>query len=196
MPWLNPFVPEWNDWVRLNRSRAWPNIEDPRRFGGFWFKTQGPGVAPMMGRFVTMFFHDPPADAPLFTEINCVTLAPRQFNGSSGVNALGQEIKLLCRDWDTPHPVHGELGVSWLFTYSRTGFTDDVDVEMFYPWDHPQRQRRIPYDWAFPRHIDFGPLIKYTTSFVSGQDTDWTSRAPTLTCFYDVITTGRTIPNN
>lgn len=196
MPWLNPFFLEWPAWTFDNVVRGWPNVDEERRKENYWFVNQGPGVAPMMSRFVTQFFWRRGNFDAMYVEFKTAGVSAGLYVGDSGINILGQRLILAVQDWVTPHPIFGDLGVAFRFVYSRVGFTDDVVNELFFavplPGDAP-----CPFDLDNPEGLATPdrPNI-WRTSFVPGQDTDWNAENISQVCRFRAISSGREIPNN
>jgi len=196
MPWLNPFLSDWGGWAERTVVRGWPNVLDERGNISYWFVNQGPGVAPMMARYVTRFFSKRASFDALYTELLTTGAGGGVYVASSGRNVLSQQIDLTVKDWATPHPVIGTRGVAFTFVYSRLGFADDVTNELFY-------RVPVPGDLPCPFALDNPEGLatpdrpnEWTTSFVPGQDTDWDTENTSNVCQFKAISSGRTIPNN
>jgi len=194
--WLNPFFLEYPQWQDKTVTRGWPNVDEQRRKENYWFVNQGPGVAPMMSRYVTQFFYLIERPDALYTELNTVGAGVGIYSADSGLNILGQRLTLEVRDWTTLHPIRGSLGVAFKFVYSRVGFADDVTNELFFAVPLPG-DPECPFDLdnkdglATPSRPN-----EWTTTFVPGQDTDWTTPNTSNVCQFVAVSSGREIPNN
>jgi len=194
--WLNEFFQDYPQWQDKNVVRGWPNVDEQRRKESYWFVNQGPGVAPMMSRYVTQFFYLVARRDALYAELNTVGAGPGNYNADSGLNILGQRIILAVRDWVTPHPIRGSLGVSFTFVYSRVGFADDVTNELFFAVPDPG-DPECPFDLDNKDGLPTASRPnEWTTTFVPGQDTDWETENISAVCQFVAISSGRQIPNN
>jgi len=196
MAWLNNFVAEWGNLFQFNVTRAWANVNEERRRESYWFVNQGPGVAPMMSRYVTRFFYKAFSFEVLQVELLTSVVGAGVYDASSGLNILGQKIDFEVRDHVTAHPIFGTRGVGFKFVYSRVGFADDVTNEMFWavpsPGDPPCAYDRGNEDGlATPENPN-----TWRTTFEDGQDTDWSSPNISNVCQFGAISSGREIPNN
>lgn len=198
MVWINPIPQtEFDIFRRATGAEAWPFPNDPRRFIGFWHSNQGPTVSPMYSRLVLRMTYQVLRSHLLQAYIQLESQDANLATGSTGINVDGQTIDCRLVNYVNPHPVHGDLGIAWEFTYSRTGFADNVHFAFFTPrvsFD----VIGVPYnfDWAFSRGpSDLIPWI-WTSSFVPGQDTDWSQTNLYNNIYFHAITFGRKIPQN
>ena len=198
--WLNDITPnEWDSWqLMTDRTKAWPVANDGRRFQSFWLSNQGPLVAPMYQRIVTRHDIGIGIENQLMTLLELEGTDGIVATADSGVNALGRRLTLELRNFDTPHPIYNELGIQWDFVYSRAGFRDDVTFGVFNMPNTTQHEfTPFWYDWAFNRGVDLNlRTARPYSSFVPGQDTDWTTTIPRRDIAFHAIPWGRSIPAN
>jgi len=196
MAWLNPFRAEWNTWAARSITRGWPNVNEERRNDNYWFVNQGPGVAPMMSRYVTQFFYKAFSTDALYVEFLTSGSGDGVYVAASGLNILGQQLDLTVTDHATPHPVHGDRGVSMEFLYTRVGFTVPVTSELFWPVPQPGDEP-VPYFFDHQNNSpEPTPPPFWTTTYRVGQDTDWTNEQLQGSLQFVSISSGRTIPRN
>jgi len=198
--WLNEFTrDQWGAWyLTTSQTKAWPVANDGRRFQSFWFSNQGPLVAPMYQRIVTRHNIGIGIENVLMGLLELEGTDGLRATADSGLNALGRRLTLELRNFDTPHPIYGELGVQWEFVYSRQGFADDVTFGVFNMPNTTQHEfTPFWYDWPFNRGVDINQrTARPYSSFVPGQDTDWTGTNPRGDMSFHAIPWGRSIPSN
>ena len=149
-----------------------------------------------MRRYVTQFFYKLGSTDALYVELKTTGVSDGLYVAVSGVNILGQQLDLTVRDFDTPHPVHGERGVSISWLYQRAGFVDNVTSELFWPVPVPGDEP-VPY---FFDHQNNSPVPSpppfWSTTFEPGQDTDWSNPIAQGSLQFVSISSGREIPEN
>jgi len=194
--WLNPFFLEYPQFHDKTVTRGWANVGEERRLENYWFVNQGPGVAPMMSRYVTQFFYLLGTINALYVEFNTSGTGAGIYAADSGLNILGQRLTLEVRDWTTVHPIRNSLGVAFKFVYSRVGFLDDVTNELFFAVPQPG-DPECPFNLDNPEGLaTIERPNEWTTTFEPGQDTDWTSPNPSGVCQFVAVSSGREIPKN
>jgi len=191
---------EWSTfYLGTDQDKIWPVANDDRRFGAFWLSNQGPLVAPMYARIVTSTSIAAGPENWLY----CYFVLEPQDDGTafadSGLNELGRRLTVTLRNWDEPHPVYNEIGVSWDFVYSRVGFADDVNFGVFNMPNTTQHEfTPFWYDWPFNRGVDLAlRTARPYSSWEDGQDTDWNPFQPIRRALgFHCIPWGRAVPNN
>lgn len=199
--WINTIsFEQWGTfYLTTDQNKIWPVANDIRRFQGLWLSNQGPLIAPMYARIITRHEIAAGLENRLFTNMELETDDDGNASADSGLNELGRRLTVTLRNWDEPHPVYNELGVSWDWEYSRVGFGTNVLFGVFNMPNTSQHEfTPFWYDWPFNRGTD--PIIRSAqvySSFQPGQDTDWSPQgfAQNYIKFHS-IPFGREVPAN
>lgn len=195
MPWINPFLNEWDPWNRVRKNVGWPIANDVRRFPEYWFALMSQNVSPIMPRIITRFrYVINPSFQYLWTDL-ALTPDGTDLVGDSGLNGAGQRITVRVREYNNDSDPPAARGIRWRFEYSRVGFADNI-VSTLFANLRTLGAPYVPHDQSWIFETGNTTYRQWTTNKVPFMDTDWNSAALGLDMLFAATSTRRQLPNN